>query len=89
MTVAITGATGLVGAALAAFLTTGGHDVLPVVRRPQSTGRAIRWDPAAGDWVETGDSLARNQVRQGIRMARKLVAPDLLLLEVQAPEVAP
>ena len=47
-----------------------------------------RWDPDAGDWVETGDSLARNQVRQGIRMARKLVAPDLLLLEVQAPEVA-
>ena len=36
----------------------------------------------------TGGS-ARNQVRQGIRIARKLVAPDLLLLEIPAPEVAP
>lgn len=47
-----------------------------------------KWDPTAADWVKTGDGMARNQVRQGIRMARKLVAPDLLLLEVQAPEVA-
>jgi hypothetical protein len=48
-----------------------------------------KWDPGAGNWTELTDGLARNQVRQGIRMARKLVAPDLLLLEVQAPEVAP
>ena len=34
------------------------------------------------------DSNSRNQVRQGIRIARKLVAPDLLLLEIPAPEVA-
>jgi len=47
-----------------------------------------KWDPDAGDWATLTDGLARNQVRQGIRMARKLVAPDLLLLEVQAPEVA-
>lgn len=51
-----------------------------------STGK---WDPTAGQWVTLSDGMSRNQVRQGIRMARKLVAPDLLLLEIQAPEVAP
>jgi len=52
-------------------------------------GATGKWDPAAGRWTVLTDGLARNQVRQGLRMARKLVAPDLLLLEVQAPEVAP
>lgn len=46
-----------------------------------------RWDTGAGQWLALGDGQARNQVRQGIRIARKLVAPDLLLLEVPAPEV--
>ena len=45
-----------------------------------------RWDPASGDWVRLGGSEARNQVRQGLRIARKQVAPDLLLLPVEAPE---
>lgn len=46
MRVAITGANGLVGSELAAFLGTGGHEVAGIVRRP---GRAdIGWDPAAG-----------------------------------------
>jgi len=52
-------------------------------------GKTGRWDPAAGEWAVLKGGLARNQVRQGIRMARKLVAPDLLLLRIQAPEVAP
>ena len=47
-----------------------------------------RWDDAAKQWTPLTDRKARNQVRQGIRIARKLVAPDLLLLEVPAPEVA-
>ncbi len=47
-----------------------------------------RWDPAAGAWTPLDDGTARNQVRQGIRVARRLVAPDLLLLEIPAPEVA-
>ena len=47
-----------------------------------------RWDTGAGQWVAMNDSKARNQVRQGLRIARKLVAPDLLLLEVSAPQVA-
>jgi uncharacterized protein len=45
--VAITGATGLLGSALAPFLTTGGHRVTPVSRRPLA-GKAIHWDPASG-----------------------------------------
>lgn len=44
LTVGITGATGLVGQALTAFLTTGGHTVVPFVRRP-GTGVARTWDP--------------------------------------------
>lgn len=47
-----------------------------------------RWDADSKQWVELSDGHARNQVRQGIRIARKLVAPDLLLLEVPAPEVS-
>jgi uncharacterized protein (TIGR01777 family) len=45
--VVISGATGLVGSALAAFLTTGGHTVQRLTRRPQKTGD-IGWDPSAG-----------------------------------------
>ena len=48
-----------------------------------------RWDPEADQWSPLKGGGARNQVRQGIRIARKLVAPDLLLLEIPAPEVAP
>ncbi len=48
-----------------------------------------RWDEGAAQWTPLTDSASRNQVRQGIRIARKLVAPDLLLLEVPAPEVSP
>lgn len=45
--VAITGATGLVGSALAAFLTTGGHEVVRVVRRDPQPGDCM-WDLAKG-----------------------------------------
>ena len=47
-----------------------------------------KWDAAQGQWAPMSSGSARNQVRQGIRIARKLVAPDLLILEVPAPEVA-
>jgi hypothetical protein len=46
------------------------------------------WDHNAREWVQLTDSEARNQVRQGLRIARKQVAPDLLLLPVPAPEGA-
>jgi uncharacterized protein len=47
--VAITGATGLVGGALAPFLTTGGHTVHPVVRRATGAADEIVWAPARGE----------------------------------------
>lgn len=45
--IAVTGATGLIGSTLVPFLTTGGHEVIPVSRRRGFAG-AIHWDPAAG-----------------------------------------
>ncbi len=51
-------------------------------------GATGRWDTASDQWVALTDGKSRNQVRRGIRIARKLVAPDLLLLEIAAPEVA-
>jgi len=47
-TVAITGATGLIGTALAAYLGTAGHEVRRVTRRPRSGTSDVGWDPAAG-----------------------------------------
>jgi uncharacterized protein (TIGR01777 family) len=49
--VAITGASGLLGRQLSAFLTTGGHQVTPLVRRTPRSGE-IQWDPA-GSWDAT------------------------------------
>lgn len=48
MTVAITGASGLVGRSLAAFLRTGGHRVLELVRREARAPHEVRWDPLGG-----------------------------------------
>lgn len=47
-TIAITGASGLLGRTLAAFLRTGGHRVLELVRREPRAVHEVRWDPAAG-----------------------------------------
>ncbi|MCG5432742.1 TIGR01777 family oxidoreductase [Mycobacterium sp. MYCO198283] len=44
-TIAITGASGLVGSALAAMLTAGGHRVIRLVRRAASSPDERRWDP--------------------------------------------
>jgi hypothetical protein len=47
--VAVSGATGLIGGALAARLKREGHEVVPLVRRGVSPGeQAIAWDPAHG-----------------------------------------
>jgi uncharacterized protein (TIGR01777 family) len=48
LTVAVTGASGLIGRALCAFLTTGGHRVLRLVRRAARGDDEIAWDPEAG-----------------------------------------
>lgn len=50
--------------------------------------RTGMWDRDSNQWVHLGDSASRNQVRQGLRIARKQVAPELLLLPVPAPEDA-
>lgn len=47
--VLVTGAGGVIGSALVPFLTTGGHNVLRLVRHKSQVSRnAIFWDPAKG-----------------------------------------
>lgn len=46
--VAISGASGLVGRALGAFLSAGGHEVIRLVRRATRAADEVAWDPAAG-----------------------------------------
>lgn len=47
MRIAITGASGFIGAALRRSLEADGHTVVPFVRREAGPGE-VRWDPAAG-----------------------------------------
>jgi uncharacterized protein (TIGR01777 family) len=54
MKVAVTGSSGLIGAALTASLRADGHQVVRLVRRPpradgERTGEEVRWDPRAAD----------------------------------------
>lgn len=48
MKVVLTGASGLIGPALAASFRTDEHQVVRLVRRPPSAPDEARWDPAAG-----------------------------------------
>lgn len=43
------------------------------------------WDQDSGQWVALGDEYG-NRIRQGLRVARRQIAPELLLLPVPAPE---
>ena len=43
------------------------------------------WDQANRQWVAVGNEY-RNAIRQGLRLARNQVGPDLLLLPISAPE---
>ncbi len=49
LTVAITGASGLVGSQLAAFLSTGGHRVIRLVRHASSKADERQWNPDSPD----------------------------------------
>jgi TolA-binding protein len=43
------------------------------------------WDQQNGQWVALGSEY-RNRIRQGFRVARRQIAPELLILPVPAPE---
>ena len=45
-----------------------------------------RWDNASREWVI--DNSARNEVRKGLRMARQLIAPELIVIPVSAAEAS-
>lgn len=45
------------------------------------------WDNKKKDWVPLGAEY-RNEIYKGRRMAKKQIAPELLMVPVQAPEVA-
>lgn len=45
VTVAVTGSSGLVGSALTAFLSTGGHRVIRLVRHPSTKPGELHWNP--------------------------------------------
>ena len=42
-----------------------------------------RWDNESRTWIR--DDSARNDIRKGIRMARQLIAPELIAVPVAAP----
>lgn len=45
LTVAITGASGMIGRDVSSFLASGGHEVRPLVRVQPTDDKEIRWDP--------------------------------------------
>lgn len=45
-----------------------------------------RWDNDAREWVI--DDSARNEIRKGLRMAKQLIAPEIIKIPVNAPKPA-
>ena len=95
LTVAVTGSSGLVGTALSAFLSTGGHQVIRLVRGDQVNDGERRWVPSqpAGDLLDgvdavihlPGESIAGRFTashRRAIRDSR--IEPTRRLAEVAA-----
>jgi uncharacterized protein (TIGR01777 family) len=95
LTIAITGSSGLVGTALGAFLSTGGHRVIRLVRGKPTNDNERRWlpgEPAADllDGVDAvihlaGESIAgrfTEEHRRAIRDSR--IGPTRRLAEVAA-----
>ncbi len=46
------------------------------------------WNKQTGQWETLPPEIYRNQVSKGLRVARKQIAPDLLILPIDAPETA-
>ena len=59
LTIAITGSSGLVGTALSAFLSTGGHRIIRLVRHDPANVDERRWDPdhPAADLLDGVDAV--------------------------------
>jgi uncharacterized protein (TIGR01777 family) len=55
LSVAITGASGLVGSALTPFLTTGGHSAITLARENNNDNKLPRWNPETGKVSLPGD----------------------------------
>ena len=49
-------------------------------------GTTGAWDKEAGQYVKLDDAEFKNQVAHGLKVARKQVAPDLLVVPVAAPK---
>lgn len=60
MKIAVTGASGLVGSQLVAFLSTGGHEIVSLVRAEPDRGQVL-WNPKAGQ-VDTQGLAGVNAV---------------------------
>jgi len=94
-TIAVTGASGLIGSALCAFLTTGGHRVIRLVRGAATAPDEREWDPddPANDLLDdidavihlAGESIAgrfTERHKRAIRDSR--IEPTRLLADVAA-----
>lgn len=66
----VSGASGFVGSALCAFLTTGGHTVRKLVRHDPRSGGEFQWDPASG----TLDSRSLDEVDVVVHLAGESIA---------------
>ena len=95
LVIAITGSSGLVGTALAAFLSTGGHRVIRLVRGAPANESERRWDPdnPAPDLLSGVDALVHlagesiagrftESHRRAIRESR--IGPTRRLAEIAA-----